>query len=198
MTICCVSVSVGLWSRSSGSVLFIISCWSPPFKSSDFVVVSEVNSRCESISQQLGELFNFCFVQNENTSVYLFILERWCLVDSLCRRCNDIKIIHARFLPVSPTDIYRRGLSPVARQSIQPVSKLPLLVSIFYLQGCVFCVFARLCLIDSNMGFLNGLSSDLFPQELLTQNDFKDAWWECRSLRSEATAFVVIYPPLRP
>lgn len=54
----------------------------------------------------------------------------------------------------------------------------------FYLQGCVFSVFALLCLIDSNMGFLNGLSSDLFPQEPMTQNDFKDAWWECRSLWS--------------
>lgn len=39
----------------------------------------------------------------------------------------------------------------------------------FYLQGCVFFVFVLLCLIDSNMGFLNGLSSDLFPQELMTQ-----------------------------
>lgn len=64
----------------------------------------------------------------------------------------------------------------------------------FYLQGCVFCVFVLLCLIDSNMGFLNGLSSDLFPQELMTQNDFKDAWWECRSLWSETTGFVTIYP----
>ncbi len=64
-----------------------------------------------------------------------------------------------------------------------------------YLQGCVFCVFSLLCLIDSNKGFLNGLSSDLFPQELMTQNDFKDEWWVCKSLWSETTGFVVIYPP---
>lgn len=64
----------------------------------------------------------------------------------------------------------------------------------FYLQGCVFCVFSLLCLIDSNMGFLNGLSSDLFPQEPMTQNHFKDARWECRTLWSGTTGFVVICP----
>lgn len=63
----------------------------------------------------------------------------------------------------------------------------------FYLQGCVFCVFVLLCLIDSNMGFLKGLSSDLFPQELMTQNDFKDAWLEFRSLWPETTGFVAFY-----
>ncbi|TKS77793.1 hypothetical protein D9C73_011884 [Collichthys lucidus] len=36
-------------------------------------------------------------------------------------------------------------------------------------------IVTSVCLIDFNMGFLNGLSSDLFPQELMTQNDFKDA-----------------------
>lgn len=62
----------------------------------------------------------------------------------------------------------------IARQSIEPVSSF-LLTFIFLPAGLCFYVFALLCLIDSNMGFLNGLSSDLFSQELMTQNDFKDA-----------------------
>lgn len=77
-----------------------------------------------------------------------------------------------------------------AWQSVQPVSNF-LCTWVFYLQGCVFCVFVLLCLIDSSMGFLNKLSSDLFPQELMTQKDFKDAPWKFKSLWSETTAFVL-------
>lgn len=72
--------------------------------------------------------------------------------------------------------------------------ELPLNMSIFTCRA-VFSVFSLFsCLIDSNMGFLNGLSSDLFPHELMTQNNFKDARWECRSLWSATTGFVLIYP----
>lgn len=53
----------------------------------------------------------------------------------------------------------------------------------FYLQGCAFSVFLPLCLIDSNMGFPEGLSSDLFPQELMTSNHFKGALDENVDLR---------------
>lgn len=63
----------------------------------------------------------------------------------------------------------------------------------FYLQGYVFCVFVLICLIDSNMGFLNGLSSDLFPQELMTQNELKNAWWEFKSFWFEGTGFGAFY-----
>lgn len=43
------------------------------------------------------------------------------------------------------------------------------------------------------MGFLNGLSSDLFPQELMTQNELKNAWWEFKSFWFEGTGFGAFY-----
>lgn len=114
------------------------------------------------------------------------------LVTKLSSRCNDKNSCLCTFF------LFYWHLTtwpfPFLHGSLFSQFRASSLLEYFYLQGCVFSVFALLCLIDSNMGFLNGLSSDLFPQELMTQNDFKDAWWECRSLWSETTGFVVIYP----
>lgn len=195
VTIYCTSASVRLWSCGPGNILFVMLL---PFNSSD-LVACEVNSKYEQLFH-CGAVCHLwhqkrCLVINVTKSEYEYLL----LIpesSGLIWRLDCCMNVYPRtrvFLLFNQQQ--QHSSSPfLCGATIQAVPSSSSIHGWVSLQGCVFCVFVLLCLIDSNMGFLNALSSDLFPQERMTQNDFKDAWWESRSLWSDTTGFVEIYP----
>lgn len=78
------------------------------------------------------------------------------------------RAMHKQFLPV----LLKKDMAFLHYSLWNQISALH---KYSYLQGCVFSALAHLCLIDFNMDSLNGLSFDLFPQELMSRNYFKNA-----------------------